>query len=753
MACLALPVVGAEVPLILRTGRVAGRVVRRVGHDEVLARAVHLRHRVFHRRAVAAAEHRVHHAARDAQHGVRTLHQVAAAEQVADTVVAAVAREEAPVAGRHIQRVVGRAERAVTRALAFRILRVVYIHEHRRRLGHRAAVVVAAEHRIQRAAVDVDRHSVLRGLRSARHADEGVLRTAEQRVDDDVVVVQAGRRVAAAGATQARRIHAYRDVRLLDVGYRAVAVVARLKLIHIGGGAVGRVVVELGGHHALVLAAIVALPVPVEPGGVGRQDGVVVARRVFHPAAGSGVGQGIPHLAPGNVVPRIDLAVEVVALVYQRRVHRVGNVVAAESIGVDVGRAVGIHAEVDASVGVEAAAAAIHIADVHRMVGIGLSCSQLYLGTVVALHPAGNVVAAIERIDRVAAVHRDVRAAAYIGHAAAAHHIAVDHRRMHRCGHIFVGHVVVHRDVHRLRLGGAVGVCHRHRQCGHGGLRRHCEAMQRHRRVELRRAARVHHLIRAQLQVAAARAVQRVGDPVNRQRLVHPRGRRFLSGRGGRRPVVVAAERAEAFAVELVLLVSVVIVQVDAVAIDLLAVLLVGLGHLNRQGTSVVVDVGRDVQRLAVAQRVLHRRVIRVVAQQQTLEALAGGDARNLDVVLHHRYRHEQRAVARRYVDAAQLARAVVGLVDLRCGRVGGQTFVLYVLRTVVAVARHLPLAVDRVGRMARRVEHHPVVALRTGSVAVGHIRDGGAEVPAVPFRHVVLGGRRLHLHHPQSVA
>ena len=149
-------IVAAQVtfPLVnVRVAAVVGGIGGGVGPDEVavvaetvylaVAQAFHSAVGLGHGGVVAAEEHGVAHAAEDPHVGVRAVHQVAAAEEVAYAEVASVA-----------------AEQGILDVLLVGELGVEDVDEHRRGRGHLAAVVVAAEDGHQGAAVDVDGNTV-----------------------------------------------------------------------------------------------------------------------------------------------------------------------------------------------------------------------------------------------------------------------------------------------------------------------------------------------------------------------------------------------------------------------------------------------------------------------------------------------------------------------------------------------------------------------------------------------------------------
>ena len=175
------------------------------------------------------------------------------------------------------------------------------------------------------------------------------------------------------------------DVARLDVGHRAVAALAFLAEVEVARSVVG-IVLELLVHHHLV---------------------------------GGG----------GACVPLVHLAVEAILTVVdvsgQRTVARPG---CGERV-------------VGPLIDIVAAAAAVDVADVKVVGCVG----GAYLYRAVPLHPAGDVVAAIDGVDSVGVVHRDVGVAAYnhvgilvavvdahVGHTPAAAEVAVDDRRVLR---------------------------------------------------------------------------------------------------------------------------------------------------------------------------------------------------------------------------------------------------------------------------------------------------------------------------------
>ena len=189
-----------------------GEVKRRVVVDELVAAAVDGADGLYHRGLVATHEAGVRHAAQDAHLGMRALHHVAAAVEVADAEVAAVARE------------VG-----VLRVQLVGELGVVDGGVDVRTLRDGTAVVVAAEDGHDAAAVYVDGDGRRRRTRAV-DADEGVLGAAEDGVEVQQVVVQ-GRRGSVAGGGLG---HADHHVGTLDVGHRAGAALTLLAVLEVG---------------------------------------------------------------------------------------------------------------------------------------------------------------------------------------------------------------------------------------------------------------------------------------------------------------------------------------------------------------------------------------------------------------------------------------------------------------------------------------------------------------------------------------
>ena len=387
-------VVGVDEVAVEEAGAcAAGAAVGVVGR--AVATAVEDTHGVVHRGVVAAHEGGVRHAAADGQLGVRAAHLVAAAEEVAYAEVAAIAAEVG----------VGRQGAVVDH------LGAVDVEEGQGRLRYRAAVVVAAEGCQYGAAVDVDGHGRRIVARGRRDAYERVLAAAEERVDEDVVVMLVG--VVPQGVAVARNLgHAEVDVRGLDVGHRAAQFVA---------------------HRAVAV---------LHQGEVGAHVGVVVEGARGH------------HLL-GRVVPVVDAAAEgILAVAHAGGLGAVGPCGGEGVIGV--------------AVAVEAAAAAVDVVDMDGVVLVGVARANLYGGALVALHPAGDVVAAVDGIDRVGVVHQDVGVARDVGHLAAADDVALDDgglRRAHLGAHVRR----VHRDGGAQLLRGAIAVVHRG---GDGGRRR-----------------------------------------------------------------------------------------------------------------------------------------------------------------------------------------------------------------------------------------------------------------------------------------
>ena len=249
-------------------------------------------------------------------------------------------------------------------------LGAAHVDKRQGRMGYGAAVVVAAEGCQHGAAVDVEGHGRRVVAAGRRDAYEGVLGAAEERVDVYVVVVLVG--VVAIGVAMARHLgHTDVDVRGLDVGYGAAQLVAHkaVAVLHQGevGSGVGVIVEGAGGHHLL-----------------------------------------------GRVVPVVDAAAEgILAVAHVGGLRGVVGPVAGGSV-------------IGAAVAVVAAAAAVEVVDVYGVLGGGVVRSHLYGGAFLALHPSGDVVAAVDGVDGVGVVHHDVGVAGDVGHLAAAHHIALD---------------------------------------------------------------------------------------------------------------------------------------------------------------------------------------------------------------------------------------------------------------------------------------------------------------------------------------
>ena len=640
---------------------------------------------------------------------MRAVHQVAAAEQVADAILASVAVEVRRVGGLIVTRVFGEDHLAVFQRgheghiVARGQLGVVHVHKHRGRGGHRAAVVVAAEDRVNGAAVDVDGDTV-GGVRQlvAGHADKGVLGTAEERVDKDIVI---------AGMA----LDTHNDVARLDVGDAAAAALALL-----------------GEVEVVAAGAVVGV--------------IVKARRHGGDAADGAAGR----------VPGIDVATEAVLSV----VEVVRQHVAAGPRLVASGIRQGVEGVL---VGIVAAAATVGIAYVHRVRRAGERGAQLQGG--MALHPARNVVAAIDGIDRVAAVHRDAgvaarddvvgvvaRVIAHIGHSAAADQIAADDRTLGGRREVGMRHLLRGGDGAGLPRGRAVvevddgGYLHAH------AVGRHIVAMDGDGVLRVGCPDGTGH---TQREVALRRARQRVDDAVHTQRSEH------LSRRIGVPHigtvllvgiVVMVGIARHTGAAEFVIYAHPPI-GVDAVAVQLLMVLRVGRGDTHAvlvggphvQLQLLYVEEFHAIHKRGVVARLHHAQALeaQVVGHRGVLAAVCGG--------LHRQ--HHRAGTALHLVAVAQRARAEPALVQ-----------VVHLLRgvvvprrieegvgTLIAVARHGPLALV-VGR-AGGVVHQPIVRLHTGQVAVGHLLYGGAEVPVVPQRQLLGGLARSHLHHLQPCA
>ena len=237
-------------------------------------------------------------------------------------------------------------------------------------LGYGAAVVVATEGGEDGAAVDVEGHGCGVVVDGRADAYEGVLGSAEERVDVYVVVVLVGRMSEGVGVA-CHFGHADADVCRLDVGYGAAQLGAHKTVAGFGGGEV-----------------VAGVGVVVE--GAGFHDDLAV------------------------VVPVVDATVEGILAVVE--VGGLG-VVGAPVLGGGI---------VDAAVAVEAAAAAIEVVDVDGVLFVGVAGTDLDVGAFFALHPAGYVVAAVDGKDGVGVVHGDRGVAAHVGHLAAADDVALD---------------------------------------------------------------------------------------------------------------------------------------------------------------------------------------------------------------------------------------------------------------------------------------------------------------------------------------
>ena len=331
---------------------------------------------IEHGGVVAAEEGGVNHAAIDVHRGVGAVDEVAAAIEVADAEVVAVASEDAVVIV-----VVSREE-----------FGVVNVNEDCGGVGHGATDVVAAEDREEGAAVDVNGDAVFWCfVLVGGDADKGVASASEEGVDDDVVVVMvSGVAVSVEHGARSAFGDTDGDVCRLDVGDSAVTVIAGLGLVdEVGSSDIEGCVVKLMFHH----------------GSQGTPCG-----SIFVDAVGIG---GAIHIAVRQRVPRVDLAVEVVGLVAQ-----CGTLLPEIRIHVLVERFV--IASVDTLVGVVAVAAAVDVADVDGVDTIGEGGADLEVGSFVALHPSGDVIATVERGEGVGAVDDHLGAAADVSHASAA---------------------------------------------------------------------------------------------------------------------------------------------------------------------------------------------------------------------------------------------------------------------------------------------------------------------------------------------
>ena len=672
--------------------------------DELVAAAVDGAHGLYHRGLVAADEAGVRHATQDGDLGVGALHQVAAAVEVADAEVAAVAGE---VGVRRVQ-LVGE-------------LGVVDGGVGVRPLGDGAAVVVAAEEGHDAAAVHVDGDG-RRGRAGAVDADEGVLGAAEDGVQMQQVVVLGGQgRGAGRGFG-----HADDHVGRLDVGHRAGAALALLAVLEVGA-AEGGVAEAAGDDVGIVLGRAVFTEVPLP--GVDRARVVAVAEAV--------VG----------------------------RSHRAG-----EGGGAGPGAGAGV---VGRAVAVVAAAAAVDVGDAR--VAQGLQGAHLDGGG--ALHPARYVVAAVDGIDGVGVVHRDGRVAAadhrgggrrvgravvdaHVGHAAAAAHVAQHHGCIPRVAVVGLVQPAVQGDgigngVVDVVGGAAVeeAVLHHGRQGGRGAGGHRVALHQDIRALVgggVGARAPFGGAFQLGLQEAAGRGVDAVDGLHEGQLVVDRRGRRqyaravfVVDGIGGG-----DAGRAEGFGVALA------VVEVDAHALDGLHIFGVGRGDGQGQlARSVAHDVHHGLQLLGVAQRGLGAAAAHL-GQVDALQTVGRVGRRLVDVdavgdLLH---RQEQGAVAVGFALRAVHIAVVVALGGVGGGGVGLVVSELDGLGALIAVARHLPAGYRVAVAQAHRVVVQPVVGLRALAVVVGHVGDGGAEVPVEPDARLLVRGAHLDGVHLQCV-
>ena len=452
------------------------------------------------------------------------------------------------------------------------------------------------------------------------------------------------------------------------------------------------------------------------PGGVGI--GCVVRRA-------DGLG-GIGRVVGRQRVPLVDLAVEEVGLVLKVGLAAVVQVGVHEGVGHAVG---GLHhGGVDALVGIVAAAAAVGIAYVHGVRGVGLLGAQLDGGTHFALHPAGDVVAAVEGVDGVGAVHGDVGVAADVGHTAAAHHIALDdggvsgfgeRRMVHLGGEFEVDAVLLH---HTVGVGdGVVDPAAAGTGIGHAGAA-HAEL-----------AAHGGGVHPAQGAARDAEPAAGHGDG-----LVLLLRHAVLAVEGGTVPVVVAAGGIDTGAA-VARVDALAVVAVHTVAVDFLYVLVVALPDGHTAGGNG--ELGRGQELVAEFEG--------VPVGSEVRQTLAGGEVDALLVVVHpdgqvHRALAggTPRGIATGAHDGNGVA---IGVHIVGTAHTG--------FRTRIGVARHAPHAVLRVGLVARGVVHDPVVGLVALTVTVGDVRDGGADIPVEELGIVGRRGSHLHLLHTQRVA
>ena len=492
--------------------------------------------------------------------------------------------------------------------------------------------------------------------------------------------------------------------------------------------------------------------------GVGEVRQVVrgvEAEGVVHHGRGAKGSRGAPgvHLALEGIVAAVDAAAGE---------HAVGSPAGRL---LSSGEALG---EVKhAAIAVISAAAAVDISDVHGVLLAGEFGAQLYGGALLALHPAGDVVAAVDGIDGVGAVHGDVRVAAHdvvglaahfvvavvpahVGHAAAAEDHAADGgapARLHDGafrGVADIEGVFVH-------LRGAVAVIHRCGQVYSVAVHRGLADDKRHLIVVGLGVAAV-----VEGEVAAGTGVDAEAHRVDGGLVVEGVGHLtvLLVGAAVRfGPVVegVACGHAVA-AVDLVF--AILITQRYTAAVALLDVHVVLRHHLHDDCVVAVVgDVGVQHQRILVGDIQVVDLVggagFAFLLAHHILQTLAVDNLANLAVVVGGRHRHhcgrhavgdvvprvvhrDDAVVVEGYSRGGEVASIII---QCRVGRVVVIVVVGVVHQLVgalVAVVRQgVPCAEHDIVRVTYGVEHNPVVA----AAAVLRHRHSGAEVPVEPFR------------------
>ena len=379
------------------------------------------------------------------------------------------------------------------------------------------------------------------------------------------------------------------------------------------------------------------------------------------------------------------------------------------------------------------------------MVLTGVLGADLDGGAEFALHPAGDVVAAVDGIDRVGVVdcHRGV--ALHVGHSAAAADVALHHRSAVRLG-VDLRYVVPDGQCGADGLSGAVGVGH---LAGEG------DDFGRDGRVGKGEVAPV--AVGDDGQIARGARVEAVFHRSHRGVLGCGRGACVVACDGGaiEEPLAGLGHTGLAEA----LLGAHLIVEVHTATVQLLDIFGVGRGghHADVVG-GCVVDGGYHAERSAGGAVFHHLALEGVAAGGQARQAHARGDGG--DVLLVHLFLHRQEGgrITGREVGSVHLYVVVVGnrgVGGVAAGAVGTVVVVDHLFGALVAVhCRHAPLCRGGTlaGGIVEGVVDEPVVGGLPRTAQAHSVLDGEAVVPVVPDDAL---GHRLVRHdavHAQSL-